>query len=126
MKNTFLPDLQIPIPVNSRRVWNPIKGAAIRGVSDLIPTYSITDSYPVIGSTTYGALDPSNQSSPNPFSSYIVSDIQPYEGEGGAFSRVSLAAVINATTALTTPVFSERLSVQDRYPGILESIKFLQ
>lgn len=122
--------LTTPIPRQGRRVHTPGIGIGIRAVSDLIPTDSVTETYPEIGVTTYGTIKPSDTNIANQaFASYIACELRD-EGlrEGGWFTRViygppNLGPVFPATGAVvySTKWKSERVT----WHPILKEIHFL-
>lgn len=121
-ENFFNPS-QILIPRNSRRVHTPISDVNFRGLSDLIPTAAVTNSYPVVGSTTYGALVPSNQQYQNTdFNSFILNKLADEFRDGSWFTRAFFGDP--NVPGSTTPVKTTSSYREHSWNNVLESISF--
>ncbi len=68
------------LPENSRQIETPIEKSNEKIVSDLFPIHAITDSYPIVGTTTYGALTIGQDFKPDgnsvEFGDYILRKIE--------------------------------------------------
>lgn len=70
-RRNFWNQKNIVIPRHSRTVATPLDHSDVKIISDLIPTAAITDSYPVVGTTTYGAIKPLNDQDTS-FDAYVL------------------------------------------------------
>lgn len=126
------------VPRQGRRIHNPSLSALLNAglptqtniiaVSDLIPTAVVTPTYPVIGTTTFAQLIPSNENQgQTDFDGYVVQYMRD-EGyrEGGWFTRVFFGPVLAAVypSAVVTP-FRTTWDTEDmEWESVLEWIKF--
>lgn len=79
------PQNMVP-PRDAREILTPFKGSNEKVMTDVIPTISITDSYPVVDSTTFSALtfNPAPKADGNPiaFGTYILRKMEPDQRKG--------------------------------------------
>lgn len=104
----------IPAPRDSRQVLTPISESNLKVVKDLIPTASITESYPTVGTTTYAQCNPAGQmqveGNAMEFATYVLRKMEPDAKPG--WTRCTFGPVISSTDALTE-VLAKRKTYQD-------------
>lgn len=126
-EQTFDWPSNIPVPRNSRTVSTPLEGSSEKVITDLIPTMAITEAYPVLGTTTYGAMIPGGKAqadgSAMAFSSYVLRKMK---AEPGTFyTRCWFTRVIGAT--LESTPYRTTTEFDDHYwPPVLLGVKILE
>ena len=114
--------VQRVIPKDGREITTPIMGCSSKIVSCLYPTDGITDSYPIIGTSTFGALNSGEKPDPNYFSDYVLTSIDRSNKTG--FSRLSFVKPMTDATTLVPFKPNTYQSKMETWPAIL--LKFRQ
>lgn len=116
-------------PAKARRVESLAQGSQLVGVSDLIPMAAVTDTWPVIGQTTYGNCNfmnvPVDAEGNTHFGDYVLQKIE-YGWREPDFARLYFTPVLTLTGAISTlvPFKTEWTSKVHQWHPILEKILF--
>lgn len=115
-------------PRQGRRIHSPVQGINTRAVSDLIPTASVTETFPNLGVTVYSECQPGVQNQEaTGFENYVAYFLRD-EGyrEGGWFTRVFFGPPPAITyPATVTPLKTTWSSKTMLWDQILEAIAFV-